>query len=839
MLLELNYSPLTDEEIANAPKVPEPEDLVPILPVPADAPPMAYRHPEHGPPIATWAYHDADGRLLGYMLRFASADGRKVFSPLTYCKSADEEAWRAKGFPAPYPLYNARELAQRPDATVLVVHGEKAAEAARELFPQYVVTTSPFGHTLTQNASWSALENRNVIIAPDHSAEGDAMTKAYTKVISQVGALTIRVLTPKLLATSTWQEGRRVRRPAIPIGWDLSNASKDGWTADQIAAELGDASDLKQVEVPLKLARQGIADFFLTEGGLEAEMFVGKNLRREWLCPAIEIVAMVRDTDGMNWSKLIGFKTSDNKSKSLVIPSSLFASEGGLLREILLGAGLPVSSTRFARERLTEYLSRVESPLRRLRADRIGWHDGVFVTANKTFGVHPSGEPIEYAGTDKSKVGQTAGTLEDWKANVAALATGSSKLVFGLCCAFAAPLLYLTNSESGGFHFVGASSIGKTTVLQIAGSVWGGGGLDGYIKPWRLTDNGLEGVAGSHCDTLLCLDEIAQVSGEHVDKIVYMISGNTSKIRSKPFGGARTPITWRVNLLSSGEMTLQAKIGEAKGKAKITPGHLVRFIDLVADAGKGMGLFESLAGFESPEVLARNLKKASAKHYGTAGLAFIGYLATDIYSSADMAETFMGAFITSLFIPEEADGQVRRVARRFALVAAAGEMAIAAGIVPWPKGTANAAAKTLYDEWLANRGGVEAQEIRLIMEQVRYYLHSHAQRMISPDKDEHGPKSAASLGFIKIMPNGTRCFCFPDEVWSHDVCEGRDPDRVAQILMEKGYLMTEGNRTTKTAWFAGESVRVHAIKESILTVTSEAPALDLKAQLQHSMAPVK
>jgi putative DNA primase/helicase len=190
MLLELNYSPLTDEEIANAPKVPEPEDLVPILPVPADAPPMAFRHPEHGPPIATWAYHDADGRLLGYMLRFASADGRKVFSPLTYCKSADEEAWRAKGFPAPYPLYNATELAQRPDATVLVVHGEKAAEAARELFPQYVVTTSPFGHTLTQNANWSALENRNVIIAPDHSAEGDAMTKAYTKAISHVGAQT-------------------------------------------------------------------------------------------------------------------------------------------------------------------------------------------------------------------------------------------------------------------------------------------------------------------------------------------------------------------------------------------------------------------------------------------------------------------------------------------------------------------------------------------------------------------------------------------------------------------------------------------------------------------------
>ena len=63
-----------------------------------------------------------------------------------------------------------------------------------------------------------------------------------------------------------------------------------------------------------------------------------------------------------------------------------------------------------------------------------------------------------------------------------------------LCAAFAAPLLHHTRSESGGYHFVGPSSTGKSTALIVAGSVWGGGGTGGYVRSWRTTANGLEGT---------------------------------------------------------------------------------------------------------------------------------------------------------------------------------------------------------------------------------------------------------------------------------------------------------------------------------------------------------
>jgi uncharacterized protein (DUF927 family) len=96
-----------------------------------------------------------------------------------------------------------------------------------------------------------------------------------------------------------------------------------------------------------------------------------------------------------------------------------------------------------------------------------------------------------------------AGTVKDWREAVAGKCIGNSRPVFAVSAAYAAPLLLLAKEESGGFHFVGPSRFGKTIVLRAACSVWGGGGINGYLRPWRATSNGLESIAEAHCDTLL------------------------------------------------------------------------------------------------------------------------------------------------------------------------------------------------------------------------------------------------------------------------------------------------------------------------------------------------
>ena len=61
------FAPFSPEELAAAPKIPDDELRLPIIPVPADAPPMTYRHPVHGAYSQKWTYHDKNAGLAFYI----------------------------------------------------------------------------------------------------------------------------------------------------------------------------------------------------------------------------------------------------------------------------------------------------------------------------------------------------------------------------------------------------------------------------------------------------------------------------------------------------------------------------------------------------------------------------------------------------------------------------------------------------------------------------------------------------------------------------------------------------------------------------------------------------
>jgi len=75
--------------------------------------------------------------------------------------------------------------------------------------------------------------------------------------------------------------------------------------------------------------------------------------------------------------------------------------------------------------------------------------------------------------------------------------------------------------------------------------------------------------------------------------------------------------------------------------------------------------------------------------------------------------------------PAQADGQVRRVAARFGLVAGAGELAGAFGILLWPDDEAKKAAAICFQAWLKQRGGIGAQEFAAGLAQVRHFFQTH------------------------------------------------------------------------------------------------------------------
>ena len=228
------------------------------------------------------------------------------------------------------------------------------------------------------------------------------------------------------------------------------------------------------------------------------------------------------------------------------------------------------------------------------------------------------------------------------------------------------------------------------------------------MNQWRATDNGLEGLAARHCDCLLCLDELAQVSPQAAGATAYMLANGAGKTRAGRTGESRAPQVWRTMFLSSGEIGIADKVAEDGRGRKATAGQQVRVIDLPADAGAGLGMFESLHGFADANAFARHLRQAAGEYYGTAARAFLERIASRLDEIATAVAGFRDEFLSE-HCPADADGQVKRAADRFGLVAAAGELATALGILPWQQGEATTCSRRVFQgmarrAWRAWRG---------------------------------------------------------------------------------------------------------------------------------------
>ncbi len=163
--------------VADKPKAPK---WVPVLPVPADAPPPPAAHEFRGLPSARWEYRDAAGALLGVVCRFETSDGGKEIAPLTYCQheATGKRAWRWVAWDVLRPMYGLDRLAAKPDATVLLVEGEKCADAAQAELPALAVVSWPGGSNAIDKIDWSPLHGRKVITWADCDAQRKKLTKA-------------------------------------------------------------------------------------------------------------------------------------------------------------------------------------------------------------------------------------------------------------------------------------------------------------------------------------------------------------------------------------------------------------------------------------------------------------------------------------------------------------------------------------------------------------------------------------------------------------------------------------------------------------------------------------
>lgn len=217
-------------------------------------PASVFTHYRHGEPSRTWAYHDAEGSILGYVCRFDTPEGKEVI-PYSFCTDGSRQEWRWQGLDVPRPLYNLHLLAQHPEKTVVLVEGEKCADAVSEAMPTAVAVCWIGGSKGIKNADWTPLYGRRVIYWPDNHTQdryGEKHPKAgelkpFHEQDGNAAMLAIDAILSEHCPTRKW-----LNVPAeMPHKWDAADKE---WQPNEmrkfVLERLYEVPSLQPIETP-------------------------------------------------------------------------------------------------------------------------------------------------------------------------------------------------------------------------------------------------------------------------------------------------------------------------------------------------------------------------------------------------------------------------------------------------------------------------------------------------------------------------------------------------------------------------------------------------------------
>ena len=181
------------------------DPIPPFAPVEASEPPP---HSVNGPHSACWRYQIPGKEGIAFLIaRYEQPEGKKTFCQWTW----DGARWIPKGYPKPRPLYRLMELAASPGMPVLLVEGEKSADAAARVLMAHVAVSWPGGCGAVEHVDWSPLVGRTVVLWPDADVEGG---KAMVRIAAKLVMLGCRL--------------SRIDVSSRPAKWDVADAVAQG-----------------------------------------------------------------------------------------------------------------------------------------------------------------------------------------------------------------------------------------------------------------------------------------------------------------------------------------------------------------------------------------------------------------------------------------------------------------------------------------------------------------------------------------------------------------------------------------------------------------------------------
>ncbi len=118
------------------------------------------------------------------------------------------------------PLYGLDRLANEPDLPVLVVEGEKSADAALSCFRVMWPSPRKAARWQQAKADWSPLHGRQVVVWPDQDEPGRTYARHVAKLATAAGAEMLGIVS----VPQNW-----------PQGWDVADTPPEGVSPDALA----------------------------------------------------------------------------------------------------------------------------------------------------------------------------------------------------------------------------------------------------------------------------------------------------------------------------------------------------------------------------------------------------------------------------------------------------------------------------------------------------------------------------------------------------------------------------------------------------------------------------
>lgn len=535
------------------------------------------------------------------------------------------------------------------------------------------------------------------------------------------------------------------------------------------------------------------------------------DIRPIRVCSPLKVTAITSDINGGSFGRLLEWKTTTGTSRQWAMPMEMLSGSGDELRRVLLANGLTYIGTGQAqRGLLLDYIALSKPDRKVICVDRTGWHEHTYVLPDTVIGTDSQSVILQTSSYQTQDFKQS-GSLEEWKQEIGALCAGNSRLAFSVSCALASPLLRLVGMDGGGYHLKGESTDGKTTVMKVATSVCGG---PDYWHTWRATGNALEGTASRRNDALLLLDELREVDPREAGQIAYMLANGQGKGRARQDGEAKARKQWRLLFFSTGELSLAEHA--AKAGERTYAGMDVRMVQIPSDTGIH-GAFENIHGYENGKAFADKLCELVGQYHGTPFRYWLEALSFNVEEVIGTAKLLLKKYIDAL-MPENAGNQVGRVVSRFALVAVAGEMATEFGVTGWEEGEAFKAVKVCFSAWIKERGHVDNQENKGVIEQIKSFFTANQYSRFAVIGGNNIPNNMVgyrkTIKHAKTGEDSTIFYVLPS-AWK-EVCKGFDPVKAAKLCHEAGALITNNEKLQSVIRLPDIGVkRVYQITEDI------------------------